>query len=1151
MFMRRMNNLFKKDIKRMIAALLAVVMIIAFVPSVPVQAYNGKTQLGIAENKEPVLISNMSDVDLAASALATKTDVDSVSGVQRALDAGLKNNSGRSDVIRAVLDNIEELPQYGNAGYKSLERGTAQRPFVILEIVPAEELGEFGYLVGGCEPTRLEELQGHPDELGIVSTLNTGTLISPGWPNNYNTYFFLDEKEGNSSYYNNCNFSTFNSWIESCKGQEITHYGYYEYVGSENGYFSIVDGKMEKIGKDKGEYVWHTINQVILDIYTQKGITFNDAIKPKEKLGERIYTTRVSYNIRLDNSDTGKTVDQVASIPSWAYKAYVNKELFLKDTLLLSDYDAEEYSCVIKTITPDELNKNPSWIDYSDLIYIFPQEHNATSTYWKKMIDGEPANRLGHTSDKTSYSINDFETNDISAEVALEILNRATAKDGYVAVILDDRLFNMGYVVTDKSKNKSAFDLKVYTWDMKDTGLVQNVGVGSASSCNIFKLCLMLITLNPEIVRQYFVDRGLIKVGEDNFSLVLDSSYQTGDASMYWSFYSLQMIDDEYYEKYKDNYGYNTHMLYMYASDDDNWEKYGSVGEHVTNYKQSVRNHVYAYPGDNSVAMNYVGGTINSDNTTLSNGDYRFKDFRDTLDESVKKDESGENKVKVNYEAGKADSSDAVRYILGLMGGKNEQKRDEPPVVEVEKADMTQDNTAGQSGIDELTVENVSDSNEYSITISKSNPDANYVRVYFRPKNMGSATDINVRISYTNANGKSAYIEEVWAADEADALYKAQTDNYMGLKSNNLYYFYYNKSDIVAVGNRFTFEVTNSYYSDVEAAHLTLYMKNPPTLEVETAYMTQVEPGNKNFNPGQNGAELQVDKIENDENFANNYLAGVLNEDDYKDGKYVRVYFKPKNDGTAADINVRISYTDLNGRKAYIEKIWSADANTLYEAQKTDSYCGGLQSDKLYYFYYERENIAQDVGTRFTFEISDGYYSDITAAYLTLYLKYPPTIEVEKADMTRNNTSGQQSVYNLGVDKSGDDKLSPQYMVDVPDEDAKYVRMYFRPKDISLFNNLDVRISYSNKNGSKGYINEVWTAEAYADEAAGTLHLSGDGSSNYFVGLNNNKLYYFYYEKSKIKSDGDTFMFEVNNNRSLKAGLAYLKLSLQTLYELD
>ena len=157
MIMRNMNFL-RKNVKKVIAALMSAVTLI---PAQPVRAYN-------PENND---IVNKS--------------------LERAFEAGLKNNSGRDDVIRAVLDNIEELPQYGNADFTSLTRGTPERPFLILEIVQAEECGEFGYLVGGCEPIRVEDAVYSFDILQITQTLNTADWITAG----ADTYFFMDELE--------------------------------------------------------------------------------------------------------------------------------------------------------------------------------------------------------------------------------------------------------------------------------------------------------------------------------------------------------------------------------------------------------------------------------------------------------------------------------------------------------------------------------------------------------------------------------------------------------------------------------------------------------------------------------------------------------------------------------------------------------------------------------------------------------------------------------------------------------------------------------------------------------------------------------------------------------------------------------------------
>ena len=158
MFMGNINNL-KRSAKKLAAAMLSVVTAVTLMP---VQAVQGKETSHSASGVADI---NTPDVGLSVSA-----------SVQRALDAGLKNNAEKDGVIRAVLDNIEELPQYGNADFTSLTRGTAERPFVILEIAPAEECGELGYLVSGCEPIRMEDMFGFGEYTRIAQTLTTGYL---------------------------------------------------------------------------------------------------------------------------------------------------------------------------------------------------------------------------------------------------------------------------------------------------------------------------------------------------------------------------------------------------------------------------------------------------------------------------------------------------------------------------------------------------------------------------------------------------------------------------------------------------------------------------------------------------------------------------------------------------------------------------------------------------------------------------------------------------------------------------------------------------------------------------------------------------------------------------------------------------------------
>ena len=201
----------------------------------------------------------------------TVVNADVSSSVQRAVDAGLKNNVNSDSVIRAVLDDIEELPQYGNSNFTSLERGSVERPFVILEIVPAEECGEYGYLVAGCEPVRTEDMFGG-SLLTSIASMNTCDVrqISE------NTYFFEDEKEGQRKYYNNFSESDWNYRVKEACRTELSHNGYYEYVGDGSGCFDLVDADtltMKKTAVGEGAYIWHTVNSFEASDYS--GVVFD------------------------------------------------------------------------------------------------------------------------------------------------------------------------------------------------------------------------------------------------------------------------------------------------------------------------------------------------------------------------------------------------------------------------------------------------------------------------------------------------------------------------------------------------------------------------------------------------------------------------------------------------------------------------------------------------------------------------------------------------------------------------------------------------------------------------------------------------------------------------------------------------------------
>lgn len=99
-----------------------------------------------------------------------------------------------SKVTRGVVERIEQLPQYQNENYLSLKKGTEKRPFVVLEIVPYEEMAEFGYQIGGCEPVAVEQMYGR----GKITTVGS---LADAVVTQQTAYFFSDEPEGDEQNY--------------------------------------------------------------------------------------------------------------------------------------------------------------------------------------------------------------------------------------------------------------------------------------------------------------------------------------------------------------------------------------------------------------------------------------------------------------------------------------------------------------------------------------------------------------------------------------------------------------------------------------------------------------------------------------------------------------------------------------------------------------------------------------------------------------------------------------------------------------------------------------------------------------------------------------------------------------------------------------
>lgn len=715
------------------------------------------------------------------------------------------------EAVKKVVDSLEELPQYENEENSEQPRGTAENPFVILELVPYEDFAEFGYLIGGCEPIKVEELYG-TDVLATVRSMNTADVemklcflfedekgivdgMYPGvdgaeaggiWQNFYGYYEVVEEGTGNFVYQGGTAGSIQAEAVQSenleenaaqerqkladreeISGENPGDGSAQESQGDDSSQETPGDGSEQENQEDNSSQetsgdssaqesqgdgsqavsLKQTENQkmagsqmietrsegqqpekekkVTADLQT--GETVSGTIQPEgegqylqaelQQEAERTEAAKqaeenFSYEVQPEIEDAIKaaggylgsfvkaeggnliwhTVQEFDpeygnsqlwqnSVPEMALQevgdrfyttrfsdgdnkgyyvnhyVYKNREVFLTDTLGLDEEAAEQYSVVVKTITPEELNETPEWVDYSDLIYIASNEPKAGKEVFPQMW--RDYNRLGHTSiipeNWTSGSGNYYnKENDLSWETALKIYEKVTAKTDFAALIMTDDIYNTlgGY-------QKKNVTVNVLDWNLRETGLTYQT---DGYKENIYKLAVMLLCMNGSLFRSLYLE------GEN--PVVQDGKHtlQPGNAADYWNTPTFLLVPPEGERSPEVAELLNGWQLYgywngSYGQPTDIWKLYQmTIGISQNEYKNWVQGHVYTYPNNTSIAQMYLSGQVGT------NLDY-FTDFGDYL-EGI--DESNPN------------PSDAVRYILDLEEDKEPEEKKTLRVLDIE-----------------------------------------------------------------------------------------------------------------------------------------------------------------------------------------------------------------------------------------------------------------------------------------------------------------------------------------------------------------------------------------------------------------------------------------------------------------------------------
>lgn len=602
------------------------------------------------------------------------------------VSAKSKNYPTSTGKKRVVLDTFDEMREYKKNLNKEL--GDADNPIMILEVVPTQSCAEIGYFVGGCEPIEVND--------PLVRKKTWGALVDNGLKQvdvGSNVFVFDDEEKTKyateagsdlSQHVNDTSVTDAYAGVEKDADDKLYVKGYFEKVADGKGVFVVNSGVMKPSvdgdNKYNGNYVWHSFHgydneQAFLEIPDAE-LTFDDTIEEKTALGERIYTTRylddANYEVGGVNINYNYNV--------WKdYRLVKNKETFLRDSLGYTKEEAEDTSVIIKTITVEELNAEPRWVGYADLIYINAKSHDGNyRDYWEKYGKVSSSYYESHTEPEYTGSMYAMKM-DITATVAYSIFKKVCSVENYAGLILDAGLLSDPDDATCKKNN---LKIKVYDYRLrelkKDPGeeggeYVLNDKTGFNN--NLYKLICMVCSGNPETYDFLYcdganlsfeldgsgkptdnfgkltIDNTKAKIQIDTHGNLIDTLQGTGNEGLYWMDSTLRFVPSKsYINTFHFNQWYKEGSFNDYWSDDAAWTAYRfwKTNQISADFMhESCDGHVYLFNGNNSMTKDM--DAISNATGQQNGGNYINGDFRSYLhDQSL----DGTN-------------ADAIGYILG------------------------------------------------------------------------------------------------------------------------------------------------------------------------------------------------------------------------------------------------------------------------------------------------------------------------------------------------------------------------------------------------------------------------------------------------------------------------------------------------------
>ncbi|MCH5267023.1 MAG: DUF5057 domain-containing protein [Lachnospiraceae bacterium] len=559
--------------------------------------------------------------------------------------------------LRGTINDIDDLKGSKTGasrsfGTKNNAIGSPTNPFVVLEIVPWQGYAEMSYMVSDCQPANLYKTYTGTSMQGL-NAMNMGLAVPYAFPEeNY------PGKDANGDGVQDAKAKkefgdVTKPWTLSDK--EMTLYGYYEKVSGTDypNYYTpkfvigdvVYDEKEDKYipqfrkaeESDKTpEYFWVTLGNSENSIYknhkrkenkSYKSDDTADTVDKGMKPGDRFYTSRTEKAYCM------------GSMPDETCKYYHADDFLRYSVRIRTQYEVDNYNIVVKAIEPWELNENPEWLDYADLMYIHEKnEYGASVQFYSTAKEKDPdgskellfidpkksRNKNGATFGRHKNGDNgeDYseKQNDITFEVARKLFMKCnkfeeyngstystkdpTLKMNYAPIIIGSTLYQSNFMDSCNDSPTRMLNWETMT-PAKDSAVEK-----TAYNNNVYKFCLMDLLMDQTVFYNNFfrtrvtTGKSVIQINDKGEGI---AEPHEGKAQLWWNIRTFMPYNDNvgHWRAFKDKYKLKTDKSATTAPYYD-----GNQGVNNFSYVYNNNGKIYYLAGDDDIQQNESTGQV-------------------------------------------------------------------------------------------------------------------------------------------------------------------------------------------------------------------------------------------------------------------------------------------------------------------------------------------------------------------------------------------------------------------------------------------------------------------------------------------------------------------------------------------------------------